>query len=114
VPEAKPKKEKPVWPFGEPSEQKKEVVKEPKKKPKKEVVSGRSESIAASWTDKNVAASRSQRDHVEVAGVEYRSVAAAFLALNLPMGKHIKFRADLKAAGKGEIDGHKFKIAKSS
>ena len=35
----------------------------------------------------------------------------AFLELGLPLGRHIKFRGDLKAAGKHEIDGYKFRLA---
>jgi hypothetical protein len=63
----------------------------------------RSASIKASWEDPAVAAKRAERDHVEVDGVQYRSVAAAFKALGLPMGKHITFRIALKAEGEKEF-----------
>lgn len=63
-----------------------------------------SASIAASWDDPEVRAARAERTAVAVKGPkvagEYKSVAAAFRALGLPMGKHIRFRMDLKAAGK--------------
>lgn len=42
-------------------------------------------------------------------GVEqYRSVAAAFIALDLPMGKHQRFRAKLKQSGRETIDRYTF------
>lgn len=72
--------------------------------------SDRSAAIAASWADKNVAAARAQRNGVAVDGVEYRSVAAAFTALGLPMGVHIRFRGALKAAGKLSYGDHNFKL----
>lgn len=72
--------------------------------------SDRSAAIAASWADKNVAAARAQRNGVSVDGVEYRSVAAAFTALGLPMGVHIRFRGALKAAGKLSYGDHNFKL----
>lgn len=70
----------------------------------------RSAAIAASWADKAVAAARAARHAVSVDGTEYRSVAAAFTALGLPMGVHIRFRGQLKAAGKMAFSGHNFKI----
>lgn len=48
------------------------------------------------------------RTHVKVNGVEYRSVREAFKALGLPDSKHIKFRMELKAAGKKSFDGKVF------
>lgn len=60
----------------------------------------RSEAIAASWGDKKVAAARSLKHKVKVGGTEYNSVADAFRQLKLPMGHHIRFRMELKAAGK--------------
>lgn len=58
----------------------------------------RSAGIRKSWSDKNTHDLRSARHHVVVNGVEYRSVRAAFTQLGLPLSKHIKFRAQLKAA----------------
>ena len=81
------------------------------KRPKKVVVSGaRSAAISDTWKDKKVAAARSLRSNVKVNGTEYKSVLKAFVALGLPVNKHIKFRGDLKAAGKAEFAGHKFVI----
>lgn len=50
------------------------------------------------------------RHGVRVAGTDYKSVAAAFQELKLPMGKHIPFRAKLKASGAEtfEHDGQKY------
>jgi len=58
-------------------------------------------SLAAreSWGSSKVAKARSARDGVKVEGVAYRSVAAAFKELGLPMGKHIPFRAQVKRDG---------------
>ncbi len=58
----------------------------------------RSAGVRKSWSDKNTHDLRSARHHVVVNGVEYRSVRAAFTALGMPLSKHIKFRAQLKAA----------------
>lgn len=58
--------------------------------------SNRSQSTAESWKDKAVAASRKERTAVRVGGETYRSVAAAFTALNLPMKLVIPFRLALK------------------
>jgi hypothetical protein len=69
-----------------------------------------SDAVRASWSDKKVAAARSTKNHVMVAGVEYKSVRAAFAALKLPDSKHIKFRGELKAAGHATFEGHKFKV----
>jgi hypothetical protein len=46
-------------------------------------------------------------------GVEYGSTTKAFEALKLPLGRHIKFRMKLKAAGKlaFEHDGKTYKFA---
>lgn len=69
----------------------------------------RSEAIAASWNDDKVKEARSMRNGVFVDGTtEYRSVKAAFIQLGLPLGKHIKFRMNLKAAGTLEFQGHEF------
>lgn len=55
--------------------------------------------ISASWQRMEVRDARVTRHKVSVDGVEFRSVRAAFAALGLPMGRHIPFRARLKAAG---------------
>ena len=75
----------------------------------------RSDKIAASWQDKSVAAARATRHGVRVTDPKggkgsYRSVREAFMVLALPLGRHIRFRAALKAAGAAEIDGHKFAL----
>ena len=80
---------------------------------------GRSAAIAKSWTNPEVAAARANRATVTVTGpltsfflpdggAPYSSVAAAFRALHLPMGAHIKFRGQLKAAGTLEFQGFTF------
>lgn len=79
----------------------------------------RGERIAASWQDKAVAAARATRHGVRVTDPQggqgsYRSVREAFIALALPLGRHIRFRSALKAAGKAEINGHKFKLVASA
>ena len=56
----------------------------------------RSQSTAESWKDKTVAASRKERTAVRVGGETYRSVAAAFAELKLPMKLVIPFRLALK------------------
>lgn len=62
------------------------------------------------WDDPAVRAARAQRDHVRAAGVEYRSVLAAFVALELPVSRHIAFRKQLKAAGRAVFDGVAFEV----
>lgn len=59
----------------------------------------RSEGVTSSWKKPEVAAHRSERHHVEVGGIVFKSVAEAFGNLGLPMSKHIKFRGELKRAG---------------
>lgn len=66
-----------------------------------EAVVDRSAAVAKSWKNKDVAAARSVKHKVKVAGVEYRSVLAAFEALKLDVNKHIGFRAELKASESG-------------
>jgi len=51
---------------------------------------------ATSTKDPKVVKTKSKRDKVKVSGVIYKSVADAFRQLDLPMGKHIKFRSELK------------------
>lgn len=70
-----------------------------------EVDKNRSAAIAKSWTDEEVKAKRSQRHAVRVAGKEFRSVRQAFVELNLPLSKHIKFRMELKAAEDQRLEG---------
>lgn len=75
----------------------------------------RGKAIAASWKNKQVAAARATRHAVRVTDPKggqgtYRSVRDAFVQLGLPLGRHIKFRGALKAAGKAEIDGFKFRL----
>lgn len=67
-------------------------------------------SISASWNDPETRAARSIKHKVKADGTEYNSVHAAFLALKLPLTKVIKFRLELKAAGKATFDGHKFTL----
>lgn len=59
--------------------------------------------IAASWNDAKVAEARLTRNGVIVEwngkSEEFKSVRAAFLALNLPDSKHIRFRMKVKEAG---------------
>lgn len=57
-----------------------------------------SESIALSWKQPTVAAARIKKEHVRVDGIEYRSVRAACVALDLPLGQHVRFRGLLKAS----------------
>lgn len=76
---------------------------------------GRGGAIAASWSDPTVKAARSKRDRVVVEGVgEFRSVKEAFLALGLPLAKHIKFRVALKADGERYYSGHNFFLASAA
>lgn len=62
----------------------------------------RSAAIAASWKDPATAAARASRISVRARGTNYKSVADAFKALELPLSRHIKFRGDLRKAG--ELD----------
>lgn len=77
------------------------------KKPKS---AKRSRAIMESWNDLAVHTNRRQRSAVRVKTsegkvFEFRSVRQAFLALGLPLSKHIRFRMELKAAGKLEAFG---------
>jgi len=69
-----------------------------------------SEGVAESWKDDEVRAKRVRRNKVMVDGTEYRSVKAAYIALGLPLSKHIKFRMELKEAGRIEVDGRVWSI----
>lgn len=83
----------------------------PKKKPKTKAntktPADRSEAIRKSWADRAVHDARSTRTHVLVAvdgsKTEYRSTLDAFKKLGFPLGSHIKFRMELKAAGKKDF-----------
>lgn len=70
----------------------------------------RSAAIAESWADPAVKAKRSARHKVRVDGVEFRSVAAAFEALGLPMNQHVKFRGSLKQEGVANAYGKHWEI----
>lgn len=71
----------------------------------------RSAAISATWADPEVAAARAARHKVFVEGRgEYRSVKAAFIALGLPVSKHIPFRMKLKASGQALFDRHSFVV----
>lgn len=48
--------------------------------------------------------SKKRSSAVMVEGTEYRSVKQAFEELKLPLGRHIKFRMKLKAAGKLDFE----------
>lgn len=65
---------------------------------------------ADTWKDEDVRAARAMRHKVEVGGVEYRSVSAAFKALRLPLAKHSPFRGALVKAGTLDFEGHTFKV----
>jgi len=91
----------------------------PKAKPATpKVPADRSDSIRRSWSVMATNIARCARHNVEVyeEGRKaetlqgYRSTLAAFTALKLPIGTHIKFRMALKAAGKNvfEHEGTKF------
>ena len=57
------------------------------------------EAISASWDNPEVRAARTSRIAIAVNGEEYTSVRAAFVALGLPLGRHIRFRGALRASG---------------
>lgn len=77
----------------------------------------RSAAIAKSWENDTVASARAARDNVVVEGFgTFRSVAAAFKKIGLPISRHIKFRLELKANGAGTFtygtDEYSFKVVK--
>lgn len=76
----------------------------------KKAPADRSAAISRSWEDKVVAAKRATHHKVVVDGSIYRSVRAAFEALGLPLGSHIKFRMELKSAGAKKFADHSFSI----
>lgn len=81
---------------------------------KPSAASARSAKAHESWQDPDVAARRSQKDHVTVAGVgEFRSVKQAFEELDLPMSQHGRFRLELKEKEKATFKdaiGHTFRF----
>lgn len=84
-------------------------------KPREDVNVVRAEGARRSWDNIEVFNKRRQRTNVAVEGHgEFRSVAAAFKALNLPMNRHIPFRADLKKAGTLEINGLRFTVVRTT
>ena len=58
----------------------------------------------------NMEHARHKQHNVRVGDKEYKSVAAAFAALGLPMWKHQAFRKLLKAQKRAEFEGHVFEI----
>lgn len=68
------------------------------------------ERAAVTWQDPSIKAARAKRYNVEVAGVRYRSVSAAFKALRLPLAKYAPFRMELIRLGEHSFDGHTFKV----
>lgn len=77
----------------------------------------RSAAIAASWTDADVAKARATRDAVQVTDGKdgrwtFRSVREAFVRLGLPLGQHIRFRGQLKAAREATFGVYEFKTIK--
>jgi len=68
----------------------------------------RSKAVAETWKDPLVAEARATRDNVMVVwngkAEEFRSVRQAFVALELPLQQHIKFRGALKLWGKAKFE----------
>lgn len=81
---------------------------------KKAATADRSAAISASWQDPKVYAARIERTAVKVGADTYKSVPAAFDALKLPLGRMVRFRQALKAAGKAVFEtdaGDKIKFS---
>jgi len=53
---------------------------------------------------------RRTQNRVKVNGKEFKSVAAAFVALGIALTKHQAFRKKLKAEKKAEFEGHEFEL----
>lgn len=74
----------------------------------------RSNAIALSWLDRDVAKRRAERHGVRVTyGTDvsyFKSVRKAFVYFALPLGRHIKFRGELKAMGTHSINGFRFEV----
>lgn len=68
----------------------------------------RAAAIAKSWTDPDTAERRSARNSVSVDGIVYRSTKAAFIALGLPIAKHVAFRLTLKERGEATFGKYDF------
>lgn len=79
-------------------------------KRKQPAPTGRAASAAASWADPDVRAARTTRNGCRVGRQSYPSVRAAFEALGLPLAKHIRFRAELKAKGRATFEGRRFTL----
>lgn len=83
--------------------------------------SAQGEGVSKSWADESVRAARMTKHGVTVkAGgktAEFKSTAAAFRALRLPMSKCIAFRGKLKASGKEVFEHnrvmHAFRLLES-
>lgn len=71
----------------------------------------RSTAVKASWEKRGVRAARSARHNVRVGGEEFRSVAAAFDALKLPLAPHQRVRRDLVLNGRVTHAGKRFVLA---
>lgn len=77
-----------------------------------------SDNVRRTWTDPSVSVARNTRSGVRVTldgrTTEHRSTFAAFVDYELPESKHVKFRAELKKAGKltfmFEGAAHEFEI----
>lgn len=67
---------------------------------------GRSAAIQESWRDEKVAAARMVRHACKVDGTVYKSVLAAYRALNINDKDHISFRQLLKDPAGAEIRNH--------
>lgn len=89
----------------------KEVKAAPEKAP---LVGGKnprmSEAQRIAWKDSDTYEARSERSAVMVDGIEYKSVPKAFAALGLPKSKLVRFRSQLKDAGKMNEFGHEWEI----
>lgn len=76
--------------------------------------------IAASWSDPDVRADRLVRVGCRVTtpgstdSRVFASVAKAFVALNLPLSRHIRVRMDMKHAGSVEFMGRVFERVESA
>jgi len=73
--------------------------------------SARDSPVAETKLEIEMFEARHKQHGVVVNGQKYKSVAAAFAALNLPMHKHQSFRKKLKVDRKAEFDGIVFEIA---
>ncbi len=81
-----------------------------KTRKQKQQTAPRAASAAASWADPDVRTARTTRNGCRVGRQDYPSVRAAFEALGLPLAKHIRFRAELKAKGRATFEGRRFTL----